>query len=136
MTYAVSSALQAAVFTAVASDAAVQASVGANVFDEPPSGGVPLTYVIVGEEDVRGLSDVTAEGAVHDFTISVFSDAAGFSAAKAVAGAVSDVLTDADLLLVRGRLVYLRFLKARARRGKAPDARRIDLRFRARVEDV
>ena len=56
--------------------------------------------------------------------------------AKAVAAAISDTLVDADLTLSRGRLVGLWFERATARRsGTAGSARRIDLRFRARVED-
>ncbi len=136
MSYAVSPSLQTAVYGAVAADATVQSLIGSDVFDEPPSGSLPLTYVVIGEEDVRGRSDSSADGAEHDLVVSVFSDAAGFAAAKDVAVAVSDVLVDADLTLARGRLVLMRFLRARARRGSAPDGRRIDLRFRARVEDV
>ena len=49
--------------------------------------------------------------------------------------AVSDALTGATLVLGRGRLVGLWFLKARARRVEKADARRIDLTFRARTED-
>ena len=136
MSYAVSAALQAAVFGRVSTDAGVQALVGADVFDAVPTGSLPLTYVVLGEEDVRAWSNSSANGAVHDFTVSVFSDAAGFSAAKEVAVAVNDALVDAPLVLSRGHLVTLDFLSARARRGKAPDGRRIDLRFRARVEDI
>ncbi len=136
MSYAVSAALQAAVFARVANDAAVQALVGSDVYDAVPSGTLPLTYVVLGEEDVRAWSNISANGAVHDFAIAVVSDAAGFSAAKAVAVAVNDALIDAPLMLSRGSLVTLDFLSARARRGKAPDGRRIDMRFRARVEDI
>ena len=44
-----------------------------------------------------------------------------------------DALDDAPLTLSRGRIVFLRFERARADR-KGRD-RQIDLRFRARVED-
>ena len=49
--------------------------------------------------------------------------------------AVSDALVDASLILSRGKLVSLNFHRARARRVQDADMRRIDLRFRARVED-
>ncbi len=136
MSYAIATALQTAVFGAVSSDPGVVALVGTDVFDALPSGVLPVTYVVLGEEDVRARSNVSADGAVHDFTVSVFSDATGFASAKAVAVAVSDALVDANLALARGALVSLDFLRAKARRGKAPDGRRIDLRFRARVEDI
>jgi hypothetical protein len=136
MSYGVGMALQTAVFAAVSGDIGVQALVGTDVYDAVPSGSLPLTYVVLGEEDARQLSSVSADGAVHEITISVFSDAAGFADAKAVAVAISDALSGADLTLSRGVLVALTFLRAKARRGKAPDGRRIDLRFRARVEDI
>jgi uncharacterized protein DUF3168 len=136
MSYAVASALQVAVFSAVSGDSTVQGLVGSDVYDALPSGTLPLTYVVLGEEIVRPRSDGSAYGAVHDFTVSVISDASGFGVAKAVAVAVSDVLVDAELVLARGALVSLLFRRASADRGSAPNGRRIDLRFRARVEDT
>ena len=57
------------------------------------------------------------------FGVSVISDAAGFLAAKAMAVAVSDALVDAPLVLTRGRLVGLWFLRARgAAAGRGRDA--------------
>ena len=55
--------------------------------------------------------------------------------AQAASAAVSDVLIDGALNLTRGRIVSLRFLKARARRVLRGQVRRIDLTFRAIVED-
>jgi hypothetical protein len=85
---------------------------------------------------VRDRSDISGAGAEHRFIVSVVTDEAGFAAAKSVAAAVSDALADANLPLSRGRLVGLWFDRVTARRsGKAGRVRRIDLRFRARVED-
>jgi hypothetical protein len=39
------------------------------------------------------------------------------------------------MVLSRGRVVAIEFLSARARRVRAGDVRRIDMTFRARVED-
>ncbi len=136
MTYAVSGALQSAVFGRLSADAAIAALIGSNVFDATPTGVLPQTYIVIGHEDVRDRSDVSAHGAQHDLTISVLSDAAGFSEAKATAAAICDTLVDANLTLTRGTLVGIGFLRAQARRGKAPDGRRIDLKFRACVEDI
>jgi len=135
MSYAVSSALQTAVFTALTGDAALAAVVGTAIFDAPPEGTVPTTYIMLGPEDVRDLSDRSGQGARHDFTVSVVTDADGFQGAKAVAGAVSDALTAGLPALARGRVITLNFLKARARREAAGQVRRIDLTFRARVHD-
>ena len=134
MSYAVAGALQAAVYQQLRADGALAALVGTAVYDAVPPGTQVGTYVSLGPEDVADASDKTGEGAVHDFVISVITDEAGFSTAKAVAAAVSDALAGAALSLSRGHLVGLWFLKAQARRVEKADTRRIDLTFRARVE--
>lgn len=135
MSYAMASALQAAVFARLESDATLVGLVGSAVFDVAPPGGLPGLYVTLGPEEVRDLSDADQHGASHEFIISVVSDADGFLTAKTVAAAVSDALVDAPLVLSRGRLISLLFLRARARRVAKGSQRQIDLRFRARVED-
>ena len=47
---------------------------------------------------------------------------------------ISDALVGVDLALARGRLVGLWFLRAQAQRLGQGAVRRIDLRFKARVE--
>ena len=136
MSYGVSSALQAAVYQRLQADAALAALVGGDIFDAAPPGVVPTIYVSLGPEDVRDRSDKTGRGADHDFTVSVVTTAAGFQSAKDAAAAVSDALVDAPLVLSRGSLVSLNFVRARAKRVQDADVRRIDLRFRARVEDT
>jgi len=136
MSYAVAGPLQAAVFQALLADTDLVAAVGANIFDALPSGAVPTLYVALGPEKVRDASDMTGGGALHEMTISVVTDSAGFATAKSVAGMVSDVLVDADLSLSRGALVNLSFYKAVAARVGTGDTRRIDLIFRARVCDA
>lgn len=136
MSYALSSALQTAIYDLLAGDAALAALVGGSVHDQPPPGPVTGTYVLLGDEDTRDLSDKTAAGADHRFSVSVISDAYGFRTAKDAAGRVSDLLVDATPALTRGRIVMLRFLGARARRIRSGQTRRIDLTFRAIVEDT
>jgi hypothetical protein len=136
MSYGVSTALQQAVYQHLVADPGVTALVGAAIYDAVPPGIVAGTYVSLGPEDVRDASDLTGHGALHEITVSVVTDAAGFSTAKAVATAVSDALVDAALTLDRGALVYLNFHRARARRVQDADVRRIDLKFRARVQDI
>jgi hypothetical protein len=136
MSYGVSAALQAAVFQQLMADVQVSTLSGGAIYDAVPSGSVPQTYVTLGPEEVRDASDRTGAGAVHRFTVSVMSEAAGFGAAKTLAGAVCDALEGAALALDRGRLVGLWFERASARRtGTGGAIRQIDLRFRARVED-
>lgn len=135
MSYAVSSALQAAVYQALIGDADLTALVGTHIYDAIPSGTVPALYVALGPETALDKSDKTGGGALHLFTISVVTDSAGFQAAKDVAGRVSDILVDAPLALTRGTLVSLGFDRAKASRDSSGALRRIDLRFRARVDD-
>lgn len=136
MSYGTASALQAAVYQALAADAALASLVGSAIHDELPPGPVAGTYVSLGEGEVRDLSDKTGAMAEHRFTISVTSDAEGFATAKAAAGAVSDVLIHGALTLVRGQVVSLRFVKARERRVRSGQVRRIELTFRAIVDDA
>ncbi|MEM7440762.1 MAG: DUF3168 domain-containing protein, partial [Pseudomonadota bacterium] len=82
MTYAVSFALQAAVYDRLVNDAALSGLVGGHIFDAPPSGSLPVAYVLIGDETVRDNSSKTHGAARHDFMVSVVSDASGFSAAK------------------------------------------------------
>jgi len=134
MSYGISAALQAAVFTAISGDAAVVALVGTAVFDAPPvSPGT--TYILLGEDVAKDRSSGSHKGATLDFEVNIISDVAGFSTAKTVAAAVCDVLIDADMTLSRGALVNLKFLKSRARRGVSPEQRRIGLVFRAILDD-
>lgn len=132
MSYASTAALQEAVFAALTGDGAVMTLAAGAVFDAVPPGALPGLYVSLGPERARGRSDVTGDGAIHDFSVRVVSDGAGFASAKTLAVAVSDALDGAPLTLGRGRLVSLHFRRAEARR--IGPARQIELWFRARVD--
>ena len=135
MTYALAQSLQTAFFQRLTSDDGLRALVGNHVYDQVPPGILPTLYVALGPEVVRDRSDQIGQGAEHDAMVSVVTDGAGFSAAKAVAAAVSDALLGSDLTLAQGRVVFLRFLRASATRKGAGETRQIDLIFRVRVED-
>lgn len=134
MSYAMSAALQAAVFQRLSGDVTLSTLTGGQIHDSLPQGTLPPLYVTLGAETARDASDGSGDGAWHDFTVAVITDEAGFSSAKEAAAAASDALHEADLVLSRGRLVSLRFHKARARREKG-GLRRVEMTFRARVED-
>ncbi|ETX28245.1 DUF3168 domain-containing protein [Roseivivax isoporae] len=134
MSYGVSGALQAAIYRRLNEDGTVAATVGAHVYDAVPAGPLPGLFIALGAERVRDASDQSGAGAWHDFEVSIVTDGAGFQAAKRAAAAASDALCAADLALTRGRLVSLRFLRAKAARDR-DGRRRIDMTFRARVED-
>ena len=121
MSYALSSALQAAVYQALADDVALFAIVGDAIYDALPVGALPPMYVSLGPETVVDASDSTGVGAVHRFSVSVVSDTPAFAAVKVAAGVVSDVLHGADLTLSRGRLVLMTFERATAARIDGAD---------------
>ncbi|MBW4708536.1 DUF3168 domain-containing protein [Roseobacter sp. YSTF-M11] len=135
MSYAMSGALQAAIYDVLTTDLTLTGLIGGDIYDAVPTGTMPETYVSLGREQVKDASDQTGDGALHIIDISVITTQPGFAGAKDVAAAISDVLHDADLVLSRGRLVYLRFSRADARRIDKNAGREIRLRFRARVED-
>lgn len=139
MTYALSAALQEAVFSRLAGDPALIDLVGGEIHDAPPQVApeeVPPLHVTLGEERVRDGSTKTSAGAVHDFTVTVHARTEGFSRPKAAAAAVCDALLGPALSLSRGHLVDLRLLQVRAERGRPAEPRRVALRFRAVLEDT
>jgi hypothetical protein len=137
VTYAYSAGLQAKIYQRLVADPMLGALVGGAVYDAPLEaalGAAGPDYVSLGEESVRPFNTKTSSGAIHDFDVMVHSGEDGFAAAKEIAAAVCDCLIDAPLDLEVGRLVMLRFLRAGAERGRAPEKRRVTLRFRAPVD--
>jgi len=133
MSYLGAASLQEAVFQHLQSDPELSAA-GASIHDAPPPGSARGTYIILGPEDVSDRSDASGPGAEHRFSVTIVSDAAGFLAAKRLAGRVGALLDDPPLTLNDGRLVGLWFHQAQARRIEGGRGRRIELRFRARIE--
>jgi hypothetical protein len=138
VSYGVAAALQAAIFARLAADAELRDLVGDRIFDGPPEvqgAEGAWEHVTLGEETVRPWSTKTSDGAIHDFDVTVHSSRDGFGAAKRIAGAVCAAVVDAPIVLDGARLVGLRFLRAKAERGRAPERRKIALRFRAVLDD-
>lgn len=138
MTYAFSAGLQAAIYQRLAGDPALTDLIGSAIYDAPlkvdGGAGAAADHITLGEETVRPNDTKTSQGAVHDFSVTVHSARDGFGTAKAIAAVVCESLIDAPLPMVQGHLVGLRFLQAKADRGRAPEKRRISLRFRAFVD--
>ena len=134
MSYTSATALQEALYQYLADDAALMALIGGALYDAAPPGTPSGTHLVLGEEEVIDRSDISGPGAEHRFTLSVRSDAAGFTDAKAVAARLGEIVPDAALTLAEGRLVGMWFDRAQARRLDGGAVRRIDLRFRARVQ--
>ncbi len=134
MTYAMSESLQMGIYGLLVADPELDSLVAGAVYDAVP-GNAPDLFVALGPEQARGRDDASGQGSVHDLRISVVTSRDGFLAAKGVAARVSDLLVGGGVALTRGRLVSMRFLRARARRDEGEGTRRIDLWFRARLDD-
>ena len=135
MSYAASAALQQAVYSRLNGDAALNA-LGATVYDALPGGDLPDLAVVLGAEQALDGSDKTQQGLRVDFRLEVVSAASGFLQAKQAAGAISDALVAAPLILSRGLLIGIWFLQAKATRDNSSDRRRIEMRFRARIDEI
>lgn len=135
MSYGMAAGLQKAVYLRLVADETLGGLVGSAIHDALPPGLPPPLYVALGPERVRERSDASGRGAEHDFTVIVVTETAGFAQAKEAAAAVSDALLSAEITLERGRVVLLDFLQARALRAGTGDERRIEMTFRALLED-
>jgi hypothetical protein len=136
MSYAIAASLQAVIYQHLSADAAVAGLVGSDIYDAVPPAGDPDLFVLIGDERVRDRSTKTSSAAYHDFVVSIATRAHGYTDAKELAAAICDSLQGDLPALSRGRLTGIWFRSARTRRGSAPDRRRIDLQFRAHVEDI
>lgn len=134
MSLQASAALQVALYDLLTGDSALAALVPGGIFDAAPPATPPSTYVILGEEDVIDRSDLSGAGAEHRVLVQVLSDAAGFATAKAASARIGALLPGATPTLSTGRVVAIWFHQAQARRAEGNALRRIDLRFRVRVE--
>lgn len=135
MSYATAPALQTALYEMLAGDAELQALLAGAIYDAIPPATPPATYLLIGAEQAVDASDKTGRGAEHRMKFSVVTNATGFLAAKQVAARLCDLLDAGTPPLARGRVVAIWFDRAEARKTEGDQTRRIDLRFRARIED-
>lgn len=133
MTVLLSDVLQSAIYGRLAGDPVLAGIVGTHVYDAVPAGPVPDLYVLLGEETVKDASDKSGSGAVHDVLISVMSTADSFLTLKQAATAIWGALESSALVLTQGRVVGFWFVASTAKRSTSGQ-RKIDLKFRARVE--
>ncbi|MGR3542437.1 MAG: tail completion protein gp17 [Hasllibacter sp.] len=120
MSYAGSADLQAAVW------AALDGALDVPVHDVPPPGPLPELWVGVGAEEGRDASDATGPICDHRLRIEVRGGAAGFAALKAVAAQAEAALSGPPPALAAGRIVWLRFARARTVQGASGRALRMD----------
>ena len=129
-----SASLQRAVLTRLEADSEVAALTEGHVYDALPPGELPILYVIFGTETVRDRSDMTSFAAVHEFDLSVITSLSGFQSAKTLASYMCTALLTKPLSLADGHLIALNFQGAVSKRQSTGGGRRIDLKFRALIE--
>lgn len=128
-------AVQNAIRTALAEDAALASLLGGPfVYDEVPAGEPPL-YVVLGEAETRDWSVADAKAHEHFITLEVVTNERSRAAAQSIASRIKQVLDDAALLLSGHRLVNLRlvFWNVSRRSNRNCGA---SLRFRAATEPL
>jgi hypothetical protein len=124
-------ALRAAIFAALANDAALAAMLGgAKIHDEPPR-TLDFPFVTLGEAEIRDAATMTEGGEETTLTLHVYSRQGGHREAHAVVGAVMEALIDAPLPLAGHHLANLRVATADVRRGE--DGRTYHGRIRLRA---
>jgi hypothetical protein len=131
-----SAALQSAIYQELIGAVSISSLIGANVFDAVPSASAATTYVLIGEEKVLSRSDFGKAASRHDVTVNVVSTASGFSDAKIVASEICNVLDGSALNLTSGNLRNIQFISAKSRRDTGAAERRIDLIFRALIDEA
>lgn len=134
MSYQSTAALQGALYDLLTGDAVLAGLLPDGIFDAPLPGTPQGTYGVIGEEEAIDRSDASGPGAEHRVLVQVISDASGFATAKAAAARIAEILPGAQPALATGRVVAIWFHQAQARRTEGNALRRIDLRFRVRVE--
>lgn len=134
MSFVHSSALQTAIFSTLSADVALAALVGNHIYDAVPNGELVPNYVLLGEEKALNRGDYMGKASRHDVTISVVSNANGFSDAKLIASKISEILDENPIVLSAGNMRRIQFRSARARRNFGAMERRIDLVFRALID--
>ncbi len=136
MTYALSLTLQETIYQALSASPEVAALLDGRIYDAPPPleapDGSSAPYLTFGDEQVDAWSASGLTGAVHEINLSVHTSDGGYSTAKRIGAAVSDVLTGDLPPMAEGQVTTAEFLSARTKRLK-DDRRRIDLRFRFRI---
>lgn len=117
-------ALQQALYWALSAESAITDL--AEVLDASAA-PVAGEYVSIGEERVQMRGPDLSQ---HDVVIEVHSPAPGFAKAKQVAAEVGRTLLATPPAVAGASVTDLRFLKARARRGRGTERRLIQMTFR------
>jgi len=129
-----STALRAAIHSALSNDAALTTLLGGpRIYDEVPR-GASLPYVTFGDARVSDASTDDAQITEHQVVLHGWSRQGGRGEAQELAGALLQALDDAPLTLSGHHLINLRFALADIRREADGRTYRALVRFRALTE--
>lgn len=136
MSYADAVALQSAIHACLVDDPDLNDLVGGSIFDAVPEDGVPDVYVAIGAEETTRRGDSLGQVIRYRVEVSVIGRRESFVAVKSAASAAEVALTRVPLEVPGAEVVELRLERTRARRGKHPARRRIDLTFRITLDQA
>ncbi|MCT7376065.1 DUF3168 domain-containing protein [Chelativorans salis] len=126
--------LQEAIFSALADDAALVATLGGALFHDLTPAGLAFPYVTFGRATAYDWSTGTEEGSEHFFTLNVWSKKKGRREVLALMELVRGALHEGELGLAGHRLVNLRLETSEVRYDEDLGAYHGGLHFRAVVE--
>ena len=130
-------ALDAAITSALSTDPALSLLVGGRIYDVPPGKAI-APYLVIGRSEIRPLGGTPPAGAGEAqeivLTLSLLSSSDGLEEAKAAAAATRDVLHNARLTLDGWRLIQLRVVFVDVYRGADGRTALGLIRLRAAVE--
>jgi hypothetical protein len=125
--------LQAAIFSALSSDATLQALIGAALYDAVPRAAA-FPYAVVGDDMESNWDTATEQGSQHIVSVDVWSQGGGHKESKTIADAVRAVLDGAALTLAGQTLIDIRYQGAEFARATDGETYRATLKFRAVLE--
>lgn len=129
-------ALRASVHAALSASAPLAALLGgARIYDEPPNNAA-FPYVTLGEARIADYSSDGVKSEEHQLVLHVWSRQGGHREAHLIAGALLQVLDDAELPLGGHRLINLCFSLADIRREADGRTYHALVRFRAVTEPI
>lgn len=127
-------AVQAALITALRTDAALTALLGEDAVHDGAPRGAAFPHVALADLASLDLSDSGGEGAEHYATFLVWSRQGGRRESLEILGAMTAVLDHGDLALTGHHLVNLRVERTEARRESDARTWRGLMRLRAVTE--
>jgi hypothetical protein len=125
--------LQAAIFSALSADAALQSLIGSRLYDAVPQ---PATfpYAVIGDDTESNWDTATEQGSEHIVSVDAWSQGGGHKESKTIADAVRAVLDGASLAPSGQTLIDIRYQGAEFARQPDGETYRATLKFRAVLE--